>query len=312
MGRNGYLQLSAVVLLWSANILLVKAALPDIPPFTLTCLRFGGGVVLFALLASGMGKSLIPAAGERLELAAIGVVQVGLVTALTAVGLSFISAGRASIVLYTMQIWALPLGWWIAGDLPSRARVLGALVVCAGLAIFLSPWLVDWTDPSALFGYGILVGTGFLWAAGSCLYRRKRWSTPPLTQILWQLGFSTCLLAWLSMTFEGDLAVQWSPAVWAVLVFSWIAGAVLPYLLWAEALTVMPTSQAGQIASLVPLMVFFVSALCFGEEISPAVIASSLLIVVGIIITAAASNGRPEEVVLRSSGQRPLKSQFER
>jgi drug/metabolite transporter (DMT)-like permease len=130
-----------------------------------------------------------------------------------------------------------------------------------------------------------------------------------LTQILWQLGFSTGLLAWLSISIETGQTVHWSSVVWTALVFSWIAGAVLPYLLWAEALTVMPTSQAGQIASLVPLIVFFFSVLCFGEEMSLAVIASALLIVTGIVVTASGSDGGPAEPVRRGSAQRRIKSQ---
>jgi hypothetical protein len=149
MRSSGYLQLCGVVLLWSVNIILVKAALPDIPPFALTSLRFAGAVGLFAVIARVLRIPIVPIPGERIRLAAIGMVQIGLVTALTAVGLSYLSAGRATIVIYTMQIWALPLGYWIADDGLTRVGVMGVAVASAGLAMFLSPWLVDWTESQA-------------------------------------------------------------------------------------------------------------------------------------------------------------------
>jgi drug/metabolite transporter (DMT)-like permease len=230
-------------------------------------------------------------------------VQIGLVTALTAVGLSYLSAGRATIVIYTMQIWALPLGYWIADDGLTRAGVMGVAVASAGLAMFLSPWLVDWTEWQAAMGYMILIGTGFLWALGSCLYRSRHWATSPLTQILWQLAFSSCLLACISIVLEKDASFRWSPVVWTVLIFSWSAGSVLAYWWWAYALTAMPASKAGQFATLVPLLVFFLSIVFFGEQLSIGVVASSALILIGIAITAC-SVSRPRPSAARSPDRR--------
>jgi drug/metabolite transporter (DMT)-like permease len=278
--------LSGVVLLWSVNIILVKAALPDIPPFALTSLRFAGAVGVFAVVAWVLRIPIVPIPGERIKLAAIGMVQIGLVTALTAVGLSYLPAGRATIVIYTMQIWALPLGYWITNDGLTRARVIGVAVASVGLAMFLSPWLIDWTERQTVVGYIILIGTGFLWALGSCLYRSRHWNTSSLTQILWQLAFSSCLLACISIVLEQDASFRWSPMVWAVLIFSWSAGSVLAYWWWACALTAMPASQAGQFATLVPLLVFFLSVALFGEQLSVGVVVSSALILLGIAITA--------------------------
>ena len=300
---SGYLQLSGVVLLWSVNIILVKAALPDIPPFALTSLRFAGAVGVFAIIASVLRIPIVPVPGERIRLAAIGMVQIGLVTALTAVGLSYLPAGRATIVIYTMQIWALPLGYWIDNDGPTRAGVIGVAVASVGLAMFLGPWLVDWTERQAVMGYVILIGTGFLWALGSCLYRSRHWATPPLTQVLWQLAFSSCLLAGISIVLERNASFRWSPVVWTVLVFSWSAGSVLAYWWWAYALTAMPASQAGQFATLVPVLVFFLSVVLFGEQLSIGVVVSSTLILSGIVITAC-SVSRPGPSAVRLPGRR--------
>ena len=86
MHRNAYIQLSGVVLLWAVNIVLVKVALSDAPPMALTCLRFAGGVVLFGAIAWTLGIPLVPRPNERLALAAIGIVQFGLVSAFSAAG----------------------------------------------------------------------------------------------------------------------------------------------------------------------------------------------------------------------------------
>jgi drug/metabolite transporter (DMT)-like permease len=286
MRGNPYVQLSGVVLLWAVNIVLVKVALSDAPPMALTCLRFAGGVVLFGAIAWVLGIPLVPRPNERLALAAIGIVQFGLVSAFSAAGLSFVPAGRASVLLYTMQIWALPLGYWIGNDQPTRTRVLGVAVASIGLVGFLGPWLVDWSDRRTIVGYAILIGTAILWAFGSCLYRARSWQTPSLTQIIWQIAFSAGVLACLSMVFESGHPIRWTSLVWVMLVFNWIAGTVLAYWWWAGALKIMPASQAGQFATLVPVVVFLLSLGLLGEDLSLGVLTSALMILMGIIITA--------------------------
>jgi hypothetical protein len=61
---------------------------------------------------------------------------------------------------------------------------------------------------------------------------------------------------------------------------------VLAYWWWAGALKIMPASQAGQFATLVPVVVFLLSVGLLGEDLSLGVLTSALMILMGIIITA--------------------------
>lgn len=281
-----YAQLAGMVLFWGANWPLIKLALPDIGPLTFCTLRFVGAAAVLALLSSVLRFPLLPQRGERWPLAVIGLLQVAGMLDLSAIGLRVVPPGRAAVLAYTMQMWALPLGVLLAGERFTRWRVSGALLTFAGVLVFFNPALLDWSDGYVLLGNGLLLACAVSWALGATLYRRHgRWQTSFWTQTFWMIAVSAVVTAPLAVGAEHAQPIHWTPALVTVLAFNWVVATGLCYWWWAKSLTVMPASQAGQIACLVPITALLLSAAFLGEPLTAGVLIAVALIGAGIVTT---------------------------
>ncbi len=293
MGRGApglatYAQLAAVVVFWGTNWLVMKAALPLVGPFTLNTLRFAGAALLLAALLPVLRAPFLPKPTERVSLTLVGGLQIAGMLGFSTVGLQFVPPGRAAVLAYTMQLWALPLGMLIAGERPPIQRVLGGVLAFAGVVVFFNPALVDWNDGRALLGNGLLIASAISWATGASLYRRRVWRTPFWTQTFWQIATSAVLILPFAVTLEAGRPIDWTPTLMVILVYNWVIGTALCYWWWSKSLAVMPAAQAGQIVCLVPIVALLESAVMFDEPLSGGVLLSVALIGAGIAITARA------------------------
>jgi len=279
------LRLTGIVLVWAANWLLIKRILGDIGPLDFTALRLLGAGLTVALLSPLFRSPVLPRRDERLPLAIIGILQIGGVLGLAAIGLQYVPPGRAAVLVYTMQVWALPLGWLLAGDRASPLGIAGSAIAFVGLVVFLNPTLVDWGDERTLFGNALLVASAVLWALGAAFYRRRLWRSPFWTQTCWQLLAGGGAVAVAAAILEHGRAIHWTPAVLGVLVFNWFVGTALSYWWWSQVLAIMPAAKAGQVISLVPIVALVASAAIEGERLTAAVALSVALIGAGIVMT---------------------------
>lgn len=130
--RFAYLRLTGLILIWAANWPLTKGVLGYISPFDFVFWRFWGAIVIMAAMTVARRQSLLPANGERTRLAVIGIVQIAFCMGLGTLGLTYVGAGRAAVLMYTMQLWALPIGWLVNDERITRMALIG------GLAVFLA------------------------------------------------------------------------------------------------------------------------------------------------------------------------------
>jgi len=283
----GYL--GFVVLCWACNWPIMKLVLPDIGPLSFAAVRLVGAVAVIGLALALKGERLLPACGEAAGLALSGFLQIGWLFIFTMLGVSLIPPGRASVLCYTMPLWATLFGVWLAHERMDRRKLVGGLVGLAGLVVFFDPRLVDWGDGAVLAGNALILLSALGWALGAVLYRRRLWSSGFWAQVFWQLLSSAVPVAALALLLERGSPIRWTAFLIAALAYNWLFGVGLTYWCWAKALRDVSAATAGQVAMLVPLIAFLLSALIFGEKITPQAILSIALILLGVIITLRAS-----------------------
>jgi drug/metabolite transporter (DMT)-like permease len=279
-----YLRLSVLVVIWAANWTLIKSAYRFISPSSFVFWRFCGAAVVMAAMTLASRQQLMPVAGERVRMAIIGILQIGLCLAVSSFGLAYVGPGRAAVLIYTMQLWALPLGWLLAHERVSRLSLLGGIVVTAGLVIFLNPALVNWHDSKVLIGNGLVLFSSISWAFGACLYRRYKWQTPFWTQTFWQVLWSGIAVGVTVPLMGPRRPVAWNAVVVGVLIYNWLGATVLCYLWWGKILSVMRASRAGQFLALTPITAVLISTALTHEPISLSIGLSIVLISVGICL----------------------------
>jgi drug/metabolite transporter (DMT)-like permease len=270
---------------WAGNWPLMKLAVGQVPPLLFVLFRLAGSLVLIAPGMVATGRPLLPAPGERFGLFWVGQLQVAGFLICSIIGLAIMPAGRAIVLAYTMPLWAIPIGRFVCREPVGRNQLLGAAIGFSGLMLFMNPGLVDWNNFRVLAGNGLLLLAAIAWALGSCLYRRRLWSTSFWGQTLWQLAVSVIPVALIALPGAADAAVRWSPLLALIIAYNCIVTTALGYFLWSKVLSMMPAATAGQVLTLTPIGGFALSLAIFGGTLSADVVVSIVLIVGGIFVT---------------------------
>ena len=140
--RHLWWVLAALTFAWGFNWTALKVALTEVAPWTFRSLCLGlGSAVLFAVLRAG-GQPLAVPQGQWPRLALLAFLNITCWNMLIAFGVALIPSGRASILAYTMPIWAIPLSVWLLGERVTRRRLAGIALGMVALALLLGESLV--------------------------------------------------------------------------------------------------------------------------------------------------------------------------
>jgi drug/metabolite transporter (DMT)-like permease len=183
--RHLWWVLAALTVAWGFNWTALKVALSEVPPWTFRSLCLGlGSAVLFAALRAG-GQPLTVPKGQWGRLAMLAILNITCWNMLVAFGLALIPSGRASILAYTMPVWAIPLSVWILGERITRRKVAGLILGIVALGLLLGENLVGLG--AAPLGSLMVLGAAFAWALGAVLQKRFPVSMPLGPYTAWML-----------------------------------------------------------------------------------------------------------------------------
>ena len=168
--RHLWWVLAALTFAWGFNWTALKVALTEVAPWTFRSLCLGlGSAVLFAVLRAG-GQPLAVPQGQWPRLALLAFLNITCWNMLIAFGVALIPSGRASILAYTMPIWAIPLSVWLLGERVTRRRLAGIALGMVALALLLGESLVGLG--AAPLGSLMVLGAAITWALGTVLQKR--------------------------------------------------------------------------------------------------------------------------------------------
>jgi drug/metabolite transporter (DMT)-like permease len=168
--RHLWWVLAALTFSWGFNWTALKVALTEVPPWTFRTLCLGlGSAVLFAALRVG-GQPLAVPSGQWRRLSLHAFLNITCWNMLVAFGVALIPSGRASILAYTMPIWAIPLSVWLLGERLTSRRIAGLALGMVGLALLLGDALARLG--AAPLGSLLVLGAAVTWALGTVLQKR--------------------------------------------------------------------------------------------------------------------------------------------
>lgn len=279
----GFILLAAITLFWGVNWPIMKTALTEIPPWTfrLLCLVFGGAGLL--LLVKVSGRSLAIPKREIKPLFLVSVLNITGWHLFSAHGLSLINAGRASIIAFTMPVWAAILGSFILKERLTGGRVLGLVLGISGLAILIGPDLrVFGSEPLGAF---FMLAAAISWAGGTVSIKYFHWTMPIALLTAWQLllgGIPIVIGALILEPVTVVFKVSWLVAI--ALVFIILVPIIFCQWAWFKVVDLFPATMAAIGTLLIPIIGVFSSALLLGEPIGSRELTSLTLIVIALAI----------------------------
>jgi drug/metabolite transporter (DMT)-like permease len=262
----GFLLLGGLTFFWGANWPVMKIALAEIAPwpFRSLCLVVGG-LALLAINVIGRKPVRVPARELRplLICALFNVVGWHL---FSAYALTLIEASRATIIAFTMPIWAALLGRVVLGEALTGSKLLGLALGTAGLTILIGPDLAGLG--SAPLGAAFMLGGAISWAIGTVAMKRFAWTIGPGTLAGWQLlaGSVPITLGALWLQPFPDPATL-SPATLAALAYVLLVPMVFCQWAWFKVVWLFPASLAAVGTLAIPVIGVFSSGLLLDEPI---------------------------------------------
>jgi drug/metabolite transporter (DMT)-like permease len=282
--RAALLLFAVVVLAWGFNWPVTKTIVHSISPLWTAAFRSLIAAVALLGLLWIQGKLIIPRRGDLPVVFSIAVPHMVAFSALVAIGLQFVPAGRAIVLGYTTPLWVVPAAWLFLGEPVTTRHLAGGTLAFAGLALMFNPASFDWDDGHALLGNGLLLLAAVCWAISIVYVRAHKWISTPFQLVFWEVLLATLLLSLLALFFEGVPQIEWTLPLSLLLLYGGVCGTALAY--WAMTMVnrSLPaaTTSLGLLAT--PVIGTFSAAIALGEPIGLALLCAMALILGGILL----------------------------
>ena len=201
----------------------------------------------------------------------------------SAYGVSQMPAGRASIIAFTMPLWATLIAAYVLGERITLTKVVGLLLGLLGLGVLIGPDLL--ILKRAPVGAFFMLSAAISWAIGTVLLKKITWQLPTLSNIAWQLLLSsipvTLVAAW-SEPLPDLTTLSGSVVIALVYIFLF----PMSFCQWAYFKTVglLPASIAAIGTLMVPVIGVYSSYLILDEKVGIADLLALLLVLSALVM----------------------------
>lgn len=279
-----YLLLACLAVAWGANWPINKIGLRDLPPFTYGSARVAIGMVAIVGVLSAKRGLRRPDRRDIPVVLSVGLGQMAGGIVLMNLALPLISAGRSSILVYTMALWVGLFQFSTMRSSRAWRQVGGLIVGMTGIGFLLNPQAIDWQSSGQLLGSAALLLSAMIWAGTTIHLRRHEWHSSPLDLMPWQLLTALVPLVIGSVAFEAGKTIHWEPASIVAVLYSGAIATALAYLLSqsiSRSLTPLATTM-GFLA--VPVVGLVSSWMMLGESLTLLDLVGAVTTFTGIIV----------------------------
>ncbi len=264
---------------WGYTWVVSKQALSYAPPFAFAAERCVGGVLAVFLALKLLGRPLKLVAPR--STIAIGLVQITGFMVFSTWALVEDGPGKTAILIFTMPIWTLLLGWPILGERIRGAQWMAAASTLAGLLLIIEPWNMH----TSLFSKFLGVMAAMCWAIGTILVKRlrARHQVDLLALTAWQMAIGAVPLILLAVIIP-ERPTDWSMNYIGMLAFISIVSTAFCWWLWLTLLDRVPAWEASLSVLGTPVVAIVSARLTLGEDFSKGELTGILLIGTGLAL----------------------------
>jgi len=279
----GLVLLAITSISWGLNWPVTKYLLSELPPLTMRGLTGIVGSLLLMIVVVGSGQSLRVGRAWWPRLCLYAFLNVACWMALMGIALLWLPAGEASMVAYTMPVWASLLAWPILGERPTLLRIIAFGLAFGGLTVILGGHGFSITQEKLLGFVMVLVGS-FAFALGAVLSKRYPLPLPPMTSAAWQVGLGCLPVGLVGILIETSDLGAVTTLGWWLLGYGTVVQFCVAYVTWFAALTRLPASVAAIGTTAVPVFGVVASAIALHESLGLVQISALILTLGGVVL----------------------------
>ena len=254
---------------WGINTVMVKLALPEVPPLMQATVRSIGGFFVILLASWPRGIPLFRRDGTLAAGLLMGTIF-AIEFVVMFIGLRFTTAGRAVVFVYTAPFFVAFGAIYLLGEKLRGDQWAGLALAFAGIFIAIGVPQAN-VDSTVLLGDVLSLAGALGWAGTTLLFKVSNLSKAPAEKtLLYQTGVSAPLLALGSFLLGETLTQMPGPVALGSLVYQtvWVVG--ITFLLWYMLMKSYPASKLTAFTFVTPLFGVAAGYLVLGEPITPA------------------------------------------
>jgi drug/metabolite transporter (DMT)-like permease len=268
---------------WGINNVMVKLALPEVPPLMQATARSIGGFVVILIASYLRGIPLFRRDGTL----SAGLLM-GTVFAFEFVviffGLLHTTASRAVIFMYTAPFFVAFGAVNLLGEKLRGDQWAGLALAFGGIVIAIGVPQAN-VDANVLFGDLLLILGAVGWAGTTLIFKMSNLSKAPAEKtLMYQTGVSAPLLVLGSLLFGETLASMPGPVALASLAYQtiWVVG--VTFLLWYVLMKTYPASKLSAFTFITPLFGVAAGNIVLNEPISATFAVAVALVIAGLFL----------------------------
>lgn len=273
------------ICIWGGNWPVMKFGSHYIPPLWFAASRFVSAALLSFAIALVIGKLRLPRREEWPVVVGVGVLQMGLFTALVTGALHFVMPGRASLIAYATSIWVVPGVALVLKQKLSTQQSLATVCSYAGMAVIVLPALMH-ADLHSMIGYLMLGAASLSWAANILQIKMTPGVKLDFDLLPWQTLVAGVPLSLLALAVEGAPVFLQDHHSWYVIGYTGPLATALTFLIVLQMTQRLSPVTVSVCMLGVPVVGLALSSLVFGEQLSPDLVTGMALLCLGLVLPA--------------------------
>jgi drug/metabolite transporter (DMT)-like permease len=277
------------VTLWGLAPVATRAAVTHLSPLPLLVIRMTLASLVLLPWAVPVFRRRPRSAGLLLAVGCLGLIGYNLPVT---VGLQWLPASTAGLLLATEPVWVMVASRMFLGERGGGAAWLGSAVALGGVGVLAGPGAL-----TGAHGYRALAGAGLV-LAGTLAFGGYTIALRPLSQDLGAVpatAASTVMGTLPYLAFTGTLSgprlAHLGPAVWAEIAFLALGSTAAGMLLWNRAVLSGGTARISLLLYLEPVVSVLGAVVFLGEHLTLVTILGGVLILAGVIASSAQRPG---------------------
>jgi len=266
---------------WGYSWVLMKMGLGYGEPFTFAAWRCGiGGVAMIIFVRA---KSIEWPKLEKLpDYFMIAMFQTTLMFGLMLYGMKYVTAGKTSVLLYTMPIWTMFLVHFYLKERLNTAKWIGMAIGTIGIICILGWDTLVHQDSEILIGELLVIGGAISWAISNIWVKKRMGGENIYMVSTIQLSIGAIGLALLAIPTEGILNIEWNAHSIYILLFTGLIASAVDFTIWFYLLKNLDIKITTFSSMLVPVFGLLFDWAILGNRLDEGVVVGGGLILIGI------------------------------
>jgi len=266
---------------WGYSWVLMKMGLGYAEPFTFAAWRCAiGGVAMIIFVRA---KSIEWPKLEKLpDYLMIAIFQTTLMFGLMLYGMKYVTAGKTSVLLYTMPIWTIFLVHFYLKERLNTGKWIGVALGTIGIICILGWDTIVHQNSQILFGELLVIGGAISWAISNIWVKKRMGGENIYMLSSLQLTLGALGLALLAIPTEGIFNLEWNAHSIYILLFTGLIASAVDFTIWFYLLKNLDIKITTFSSMLVPVFGLIFDWALLGNDLDAGVLVGGSLILIGI------------------------------